>query len=57
VGLERYGKDVAKLAVEVRQIALRVSDGADHQLTLNPEREIAVPTGIKPGAEKQRLAA
>ena len=23
----------------------------------NPEREIAVPAGIKPGAEKQRLAA
>ncbi|AJG17445.1 hypothetical protein RR42_m0030 [Cupriavidus basilensis] len=26
-------------------------------VTLNPEREIAVPTGIKPGAENQRLAA
>lgn len=26
-------------------------------VTLNPEREIAVPTGIKPGAEKQRLVA
>lgn len=23
-------------------------------VTLNPEREIAVPTGIKPGAENQR---
>jgi hypothetical protein len=27
------------------------------RVTLNPEREIAVPAGIKPGAEKQRLAA
>ncbi len=26
-------------------------------VTLNPEREIAVPTGIKPGVENQRLAA
>ena len=26
-------------------------------VTLNPEGEIAVPTGIKPGAENERLAA
>ena len=32
MGLERYGKDVAELAIEVRQIALWVSDRADHQI-------------------------